>query len=396
MRLETDPQSTDRGYGGGVRTRFRLDELADGALALFLFGTGVWFVLGSPFEEDVVRGPAWVNLATVAFMTLPLAFRRRAPLAVTAVVFGALGLRALVAEPLEIYTGPVAGIVATYSVAAYGSMRAAVAGLALTLPCVALAAARGTGGDASPDFVPVTILLSLVWAVGRVAGTRYASAWTLDRRREEQAREAVAAERERIARELHDSVSHSLGVIAMQAGGAEAILRRDPERAAESLRSIERVARDGLTDMRRMLGLISQGDEGSAELTPQPGIDRLPALIVNARGAGLNAELKSQGEARPVAPAVELSAYRIAQEALTNAAKHGGRCRVLVALRWSPAALEVEVVDDGAAQQNGVGTGRGLIGMRERATMVGGRLEVGPRPTGGYRVWARLPLEPPS
>jgi signal transduction histidine kinase len=338
----------------------------------------------------------------VALATLPLAARRLAPLAVTAAVFGAIGVRALAADPLEIYPPILAGIVAIYSVAAYSSTRAALLGVAIAAGAIAVAAARGSGGDSSPDLIPVLILLGAVWTVGKVAGSRHAQAAAIerdaaerDRRREAETRAAAAAERGRIARELHDSVSHSLALIAMQAGGAQAVLQREPERAEQSLRSIELAAREGLTEMRRLLGLIG-GAEPQAELSPQPGLNRLDALVDRAREAGLDVSLRSEGAARAVPPAVDLSAYRIVQEALTNAAKHGGRCRAQVSVRWTPTALELEITNDGARggdRDDGV-PGRGLTGMGERTGLVGGELEAGHHGDGGYRVRARLPLEP--
>jgi signal transduction histidine kinase len=203
----------------------------------------------------------------------------------------------------------------------------------------------------------------------------------------------VVAERERIARELHDAVSHSLALIAMQAGGAQAILRREPERAEESLRSIERAAREGLTEMRRLLGLMG-GDHQEGDLAPQPGIERLGAIVERARDAGLDVELRVEGEPRPVPPGIDLSAYRIVQEALTNAAKHAGHCQAVVSVRWRAGALELEITNDAAFGSNHPGrpAGRGLIGMRERAALVGGELEVGSA-NGEFRVWSRLPLE---
>jgi signal transduction histidine kinase len=374
--------------------------VVDASLALLLFGAGLWEILARPFADDVVRGPLALNLVALALATLPLTARRLAPLAVTATVFGAIGVRALAADPLEIYPPILAGVVAIYSVAAYSSPRAALLGAATAAGAVAVAAARGSGGDSSPDLIPVLILLGAVWTVGRVAGSRHAQAAEIerraaerDRRREEEARAAAAAERGRIARELHDSVSHSLALIAMQAGGAQAVLHREPERAEKSLRSIELAAREGLTEMRRLLGLI--GGEPRAELSPQPGLNRLDALVDRAREAGLDVSLRSEGEARAVPPAVDLSAYRIVQEALTNAAKHAGRCRAQVSVRWRPTALELEITNDGA--RRGVDTvvpGRGLTGMGERTGLVGGELEAGHHGDGGYRVRVRLPLEP--
>ena len=182
-------------------------------------------------------------------------------------------------------------------------------------------------------------------------------------------------------------------MIAMQAGGAQGILRRQPERAEESLHSIERAAREGLTEMRRLLGLMGD-DRDEPELSPQPEIARVETLIEGARGAGLEVSFTSQGEPRPVGPAIDVSAYRIVQEALTNAAKHAGRCRAAVVLRWEQRALELEVINDGSPpSQQEPATGRGRIGMRERAALVGGELVTGRRENGDFRVWARLPLE---
>lgn len=374
--------------------------LADAGLALFLFGAGAWEILARPFADDVVRGPLAVNLAALALATLPLVARRAAPLAVTAAVFGAIALRALVADPLEIYPPILAAIVATYSLAAYAPTSRALVGGAMAGAAMAVAAARGSGGDSSPDLIPVLILLSAVWSVGKVASSRQAQARAIeraaterDRRREEEARAAAAAERERIARDLHDSVSHSLALIAMQAGGAQAILRGEPERAQRSLRSIELAAREGLTEMRRLLGLI--GSAGAdPELAPSPGIDRLGALVERARDAGLDASLRTEGEPRAVPPAVDLSAYRIVQEALTNAAKHAGRCRAGVTVRWRSTAIELEISNDGAPPSLREGhPGRGLIGMGERAGLVGGDLQAGLHSDGQYLVRAHLPLE---
>jgi signal transduction histidine kinase len=372
--------------------------VADSALALLLFGVGVWEVVAEPLEDDVVEGPLALNLLAVGLSTLPIAARRLAPLAAAATVFGAIAVRALVADPLEIYPPFLAGLVAVYSVAAYASARSAVLGAALSAAAIAVAAARGSGGDAAPALVPSLILLGVVWGLGRVVGARFSSARAIerhaaerDRRAEAEARAAAAAERERIARELHDAVSHSLALIAMQAGGAQAILRREPERAEDSLRSIERAAREGLTEMRRLLGLMG-GGRGEGDLSPQPGIERLGAIVEGARDAGLEVELRVEGKPRPVAPAIDLSAYRIVQEALTNAAKHAGRCHAVVSVRWRPGAVELEITNDGAPNDLGRPAGRGLIGMRERAALVGGELEVGPA-DGGFRVWSRLPLE---
>jgi signal transduction histidine kinase len=386
-----------------VLERLRTDRviLADSALALLLFGLGFWEVVAEPLEDDVVEGPLALNLVALGLSTLPIAARRRAPLAAAATVFGAIAVRALVADPLEIYPPFLAGLVVVYSVAAYASARSAVLGAALSAAAVAVAAARGSGGDAAPALVPALILLGVVWGLGRVVGARYSSARAIerraaerDRRAEAEARAAVAAERERIARELHDAVSHSLALIAMQAGGAQAILRREPGRAEQSLHSIERAAREGLTEMRRLLGLMGT-DSAQGDLSPQGGIDQVGAIVERARDAGLEVELRVEGEPRALPPGIDLSAYRIVQEALTNAVKHAGRCHAAVSVRWRPGAVELEITNDGASGSSDLrrSAGRGLIGMRERAALVGGELEVGPTEDGTFRVWSRLPLE---
>jgi signal transduction histidine kinase len=300
-------------------TRHRA-SLADSALAVLLFSFGLWELLERPFTDDVVRGPLALNVVAVGLTTLPLAARRLAPLAVVVTVFGAIAMRALVADPLEIYPPVLAGLVAMYSVAAYAATVPALIGAAVALGAIELAAAQGSGSDAAPDPVAAGVLLGSVWAVGKGAGSRHARARAIERRaaerdlrREEEAREAASAERGRIARELHDAVSHSLALIAMQAGGAQAVLRSQPERAEQSLGAIERAAREGLTEMRRLLGLIGDGGSESA-LTPQPGVDRLQELVDGAREAGLDVSFECAGEPRRLPPAVDLSAYRIVQK----------------------------------------------------------------------------------
>jgi signal transduction histidine kinase len=214
----------------------------------------------------------------------------------------------------------------------------------------------------------------------------------LEQEREERARAAVAEERGRIARELHDVIAHSMSVIVVQAGAAEQILGNDPARAREALRSIRRAGNDVLDEMRRLLGILRREDE-ELTLAPQPSIARLDELLGQARAGGLPVELVVHRQPRQLAPGVELAAYRIVQEALTNSRKHAGAAHAQV-IRYAPDALELDVVDDGRAAQQGGGTGHGLVGMRERAVLYGGVLEAGARPGGGFAVHARLPLGP--
>jgi len=231
------------------------------------------------------------------------------------------------------------------------------------------------------------------WLLGAYLRELRERARRAEREREERAAAAVVSERARIARELHDIVSHNVSVMVVQAEAAEEMLERDkPDRARAPVRKIEETGRAALTDMRRLLGVLREGDARPA-LNPQPGIANLELLLAKVREAGLPVELEVQGTPVPLSPGVDLSAYRIVQEALTNALKYAGRARARVLVRFMPGALELEVTDDGAGADGvGGGGGQGLVGMRERVALFGGELEAGPRLEGGYRVYARLPL----
>ena len=367
----------------------------DVVLGVGLCAFGVVEVLGARVGGDVVLGPWWLNLVAVLLSTLPLCLRRRWPLGVALVISGAIAGRALVSEPLEIYPPALAQLVATYSVAAYAPFRRALVGYGAALAAIAVAAATGTGGPGTPDVLPSAILLLTVWGIGLVVARRWSEVRTvaeqaeeLHRRREEETRLAVEAERDRIARDLHDSVAHSLAMIAIQAGGAASVLEKDPERAARSLRSIETTARTGLSEMRHLLQLVGGDDEQPRG--PQPGVAQVADLVAGARSAGLDVVLTTTGAESPVAPGVGLAAYRIVQESLTNAAKHAGG-PTSVSLVWGERDLTVDVTSRGTASQATAGAGRGIIGMRERAQVVGGRLECGPAAPDSFRVVAHLP-----
>ena len=363
----------------------------DAALAAGFWLVGLYELLVEPLAEDVVGGPLWVDLLAVSVGTLPLALRRRAPFWVSLAIFGSIGARALVGEPLELYPPAIAGLVATYTVASYAPLRDAVLAAAFAALSLSLAVVNGSGTDAAPDPLASTVLYGSVWLVGRVVGVRNERAQALHADRDRHAAEAVVEERARIAREMHDAVSHSLAAIVMQASGAQNIIDRDPERARASLASIEATGRRGLVEMRKMLGLLGDADPDAA-LAPQPGLDRLDELVDSVRGGGLRVELAVEGERRPVPGSVDVSAYRIVQEALTNVIKHAHARSVQVLVRYEPAEVTVQVTDDGSGPQaGGDGAGRGLAGMRERVQLLGGTLETGGT-TAGFRVSARLPL----
>jgi signal transduction histidine kinase len=201
----------------------------------------------------------------------------------------------------------------------------------------------------------------------------------------------VAEERARIARELHDVVAHSISVMVVQAGAERRALRDDRAETREVLETIETTGRQTLAEMRRLLGMLRRSDD-EIELAPQPGMEHVDALVDQVREAGLPVTLDVEGRRVPLPAGVDLSAYRIVQEALTNALKHAGPASARVTVRYGDGELELDIVDDGAGAVNGNGGGHGLIGMRERVTMFGGDLDAGARREGGYAVRARLPI----
>ena len=206
---------------------------------------------------------------------------------------------------------------------------------------------------------------------------------------------AATAERERLAREVHDVIAHSVSVMTVQSTAARRVMDRDPGRAAAALEAIERTGRDALSELRRVLSVLRPA-QGAVPLTPQLGIGDLEGLAEQFRSAGVDVTVRFEGSRSRVPAALDLSIYRIAQEALTNTLKHAGAHSADVIVRYGDDAVEVECTDDGAgatARSNGA-TGHGLIGMRERALILGGEIDAGPQPDGGYRVHARLPLDP--
>ncbi|MGW2488310.1 sensor histidine kinase [Streptomyces sp. NPDC001606] len=239
--------------------------------------------------------------------------------------------------------------------------------------------------------------------------------WLLERERESAAEAAVAAERDRIARELHDIVSHNVSLMVVQASAAREVLGTMPDEAAVALRAVEDAGRGAMTDLRHLLGLLAPAQDGtdtdpgadprSTPLAPQPGLDRLGSLVDRISFAGLPVEVRVSGEPRPLPQGIDVTAYRIVQEALTNALRHGDGGSAEVSVRWADHALRVEVLNTGpsvltgaapaAPRPHGEGTGRGLLGLRERVAVYGGDLDARRRLGGGYRVRARIPLDRP-
>ena len=332
--------------------------------------------------------------------TLPLAFRRRHPIP-TIIALGAVEL----VVSLFGFPGGILAfscLVALYSVAAHAERRQAVIALAITPLVIGLAMWVDRENVAPSDVVWNLAIFLTAWVLGDNLQARRARstaleerALRLERERDEAATRAVEAERSRIARELHDVVAHSMSVMVVTAGAARRIIERDPDAAREAMGNIETTGRQALDEMRRLLGVLRRDDDESLARAPQPSVKHLDALVHQVTDAGLPVSLEIEGEPRPLAAGLDLSAYRIVQEALTNTLKHAGPATATVRLCYGDRALELQVTDDGrggAADRSGDGRRHGLIGMRERVALYGGELNVGPRRGGGYEVKATLPL----
>ncbi len=367
---------------------------ADVALALALFAVTEAFVFTGMLMSG---GVTPLSVASAAALTLPLAWRRRAPLATAAIVAGAIVVDDLVAGWDSAVISFPYSIIAAYSAGAHARQRHAIAALA-ALTAANLVDALGAPGDRTGDLALGLVVFSLVpWLVGqalrrerlRTAELREL-ATQLASEREQRTREAVSAERGRIARELHDIVGHAISLIAVQADAASKLLRRDPSRASEPLETIQTTSRGALAEMRQLVGLLRDSDN-EPPLEPQPGIDNLEPLVEDARRAGLPVTLELTGERRPLPATLDLAAYRIVQEGLTNVRKHAGSVPASVTIHYGETILNVEVRNVGESAIAS-GRGHGLIGIRERVTLLGGDLESGPAESGGFVLHARLPL----
>ncbi|MET7304013.1 histidine kinase [Embleya sp. NPDC005575] len=354
---------------------------------------------------NLLRLSGWAMFGVA--LTLPLALRRRAPVA----VFAVISIVALVQWVADARTGADASLlIALYTVAASCDRRRTVYALAVVEVGVVLAIVRWTAdGFRFGAFVGLSAMALTAAVLGANLRTRrrYLAALEeraqrLEREQQQQAELAVAAERSRIAREMHDIVTHNLSVMVALADAATMTVHSKPERSAAAMEQVSGTGRQALTEMRRFLGVLHE-DEPDAARHPQPDLARLGALAEQVRAAGLPTTLTVQGDTRNVPPGAQLAVYRLAQEALTNTLKHaqpGAKARIRV--RSSTDRLELSVVDDGRPRPIGIGErdeprgGRGLAGMRERAAVYGGDVEAGPLPGGGWRVSALLHLIDPG
>jgi signal transduction histidine kinase len=382
------PRPDERRLGGWRSLAF------DVALALLAIAAEL-----AQVDSAEATASAWpIVLSLVAGGALVL--RRSWPLAVLATTLAAsVAVVAIGEEP----TGP-AALVALYTTAAMCERRVSLAAL---LPTVVIAAllsgltADAEGRETSALFgaiVAATLTLG-IWGLGAYAQTRRGYTRELEERaayaereREQLARIAVHEERASIARELHDIVAHSVSVMLVGVRGARDVLRTSPDVADDTLARVETSGEQSLAELRRILALVREPDH-SAEARPQPSLTELDQLVADYRDAGLPVRLEVTGEPQPLPGGVELSVYRIVQEALTNVLKHAHTTRVAVTLSFRDSCLDVEVVDDGTTAAHGVATtGHGIVGMRERVALLGGELETGRRVGGGFRVAARLPI----
>lgn len=376
----------------------RVRLAADVVLALLLATAALVDVAGDSVAWGG-RGPGQVLLALAA--TLPLAARARFPIAVVTVVNVAAGLLVVVAAPHQPAFEPfVAVIVAFYSLGAHTPTRRAIVALILMFAIgIPFALIAGSRGSSSGNLLPPIAFLLGAWAIGRIIYGRRrrtseleALTRELEAQRDLQTRAAVTIERGRIARELHDVVAHNVSMMVVQAGAADRVLEGDQPHVRAALAAIAGTGRETVDEMRTLLGVLRTNEDGLA-LSPQPGLTDLDQLIDNVREAGLPVELRIEGTPSELPPPLDLSAFRIVQEALTNTLKHAGPARAEVRIRYQDASVELEVQDDGTAAGNGASSGHGLIGMRERVAMFGGQFEAGRRDRGGFTVRARLPLD---
>ncbi|GAB2573597.1 sensor histidine kinase [Streptomyces capparidis] len=390
----------------------------DGFWAVLLLGMSALYGIGGG-EAGTQEFSMWAFLPVAVACSVVVALRRRQPEKMLLLTFG-IGVAELVLdiEPFP-FPGNFAMLVIIYTVAYTGPNWASRLALAGGLSAATIAVLRW-GFDAEEQgyevslaagifqTVVMTIPFALAWVLGDSLRTRRAyyaeleeRAARLEREREAQAKVAVAAERARIARELHDVVAHNVSVMIVQADGAAYVLDAAPDQAKQALETISTTGRQALAEMRRLLGVLRSGESEGGEYVPQPGVDQLSDLVEQCRGAGLPVSLQVDGSPRPLPKGVELTAYRIVQEALTNTRKHGGpNAKALVRLTYRDSDLDMLIEDDGRgadrellASGGADGLGHGLIGMRERIGMVGGTLDAGPRPGGGFRVSAVLPLK---
>jgi signal transduction histidine kinase len=346
-------------------------------------------VMGGNASPDPARGPLTAtSYALLVLGCAPLAVRRRWPIAVLVAVGASSVALSSVDHAFDL---TFALVLASYTAAArvdrerFGrltvpiSVGSAVASLVLAY----------AGTNWVEVLIGVTFSVGLPMLFGRIGFNRRRR---ISLERDRAAHDAVVEERARIARELHDVVAHAMSVMVVQAGAARSVIDDDPSAARIAIGRIEATGRDGMAEMRRLIAILKD-DGHDAELAPQPGLAQLDALVETVRAAGVPVEVVTEGSRRELPSGLDLIAYRVVQEGLTNVIKHAGRANARVVLGWQPDGLEIEMADDGRSSALPSIPGHGLIGMRERVALYGGSLETGPRPGGGFALRARLPFD---
>lgn len=388
----------------GAMTRAKALLLADAVVIATLAGSALWQVLSWTGGE--VPGGRSVHAVLVVATTVPLLFRRRHAAFVLLVVLASAWIQ------FELGGGLgqpfFAVLLALYSIGAHAPAPQTFLGPAVIgLQVVAIDVPRLLQDDPVDEVVPAWFVLAGVWAFGRWMRRRHVESAKLveradaaERQAAEQAARAVVDERARIARELHDLVAHSMGVIVIQAQGAQRAMDTNLDLTRNALSAIESTGRSALAEMRRLLGLLTARTGADCEVSgdtlrstaPQPGMAQLAALADQVRGAGLPVELSVKGDVRPLPAGLELSGYRVVQEALTNALKHAGPASARVQVTYGPDRLDIDVADTGGGPRGGGPMGHGLVGMRERVLLYGGSLEAGAASGGGFAIHAQFPL----
>jgi signal transduction histidine kinase len=345
-----------------------------------------------------------LNLALYAVLCGALIWRRTHPIATLAAVITMTAVSSAVAEGVtELATTVIIVVLATYAAGHEATGRRMWWGVAL-IPVGTVAVNVASDQTAFGDFLFPIMLMGVAFTVGYLVRSRSELARELAARadelrgeREVHEAEAVSQERRRIARELHDVVAHTVSVMVVQSGAARRTLDRDTGRALEALETVEDTGRLALAELRRLLGFLREDGE-APDFAPQPGMGDIGDLVRRARDMGMRVGFETHGEPGPLPAGAELAAYRVVQEALTNAMKHAGDAHISVGIRWVPDAVEIEVRNTGRPGAWVVpavpGSGHGLVGMRERVALYGGELHAGPHPRGGFEVRARIPRIP--